>query len=758
MHFIGNRAIVLGDGADNIQLVYNPGLSALSAFIPVLALSCAFATAELQYRTSQAHWIALTTTGILSGFSVVAMHYIGNLGISNYHLHYVPAFLAASMLIAVGDCLAVLILFYTWRDKWISRWWKRTICAFTLAAGISAMHFTASTKCVYRFKHHSKPQDVQSRNIQVIVAGILCGAAAIIVISVLIFDRYRAMVRKTTSQKVMLASAMFDPYGRILVTVGGHLPSKEITDKYNHRTFSEEFNTAHSVFHWIFRVSRNWVAVSDMVGKMKSHLNSQIPGSDDGSRPSSSTAAAHYDGDADVDYSIIFRERFCIAAASLASYLQISINKMGVLYDKIIETGTLKISDGSWFRSTLSGIESADLELALPVDTYGTGQLLFLTRQLNAADADRLVNAGFRFATLQQVARNIATTMQIPLSTLEEHLNNLHRYVINLSSFQKPGTYLSLFAMIPKVLKEDGFNIAVMKSEQDQLPDVAFFSHDPVDWQIGFLQGFHGKSFKECGTLLEGLLEHHALGTPQEIDFARNMTVAMDRLSQIVPRAWLIKAKFCGNALQAHFSQPLGTTAPITWLYAFACCIDLHTSLAAYPTLTQSPLSFFKTRQQCYVGSPNHVVLAHEIHQKFAPLLARKQLAKKDNKVTRLTIPFTKSTKQAKKSASRRPSTICGNRTALYGSSTDVFGLGDVPRQPSSSSQTTQHDTPVEERWGGILVNSETVVESDAKSVYSIDSGNNRLGMTTAVTTSQAEDTFVDELVEFIKSTTKPRQ
>ena len=148
MHFIGNRAIILGDGTAAIQLVYSPGYSTLSVFLPIVGLIIAFAAAEFPFQSPVLHWAALTCTGVFAGLSVVGMHYIGNFGVSNYDLQYVPRYLAASVVIAIGDCLAVLILFYNWRDKWISDWWKRLLCAMALAGGVSLslIHISEPTR------------------------------------------------------------------------------------------------------------------------------------------------------------------------------------------------------------------------------------------------------------------------------------------------------------------------------------------------------------------------------------------------------------------------------------------------------------------------------------------------------------------------------------------------------------------------------------------------------------------------------------
>jgi NO-binding membrane sensor protein with MHYT domain len=59
----------------------------------------------------------------------------GNFGVTNFDLNYRRKYLIASVIIAVGDCWIVLLLFYRLREKWISSWWKRLLCAALLAGG-----------------------------------------------------------------------------------------------------------------------------------------------------------------------------------------------------------------------------------------------------------------------------------------------------------------------------------------------------------------------------------------------------------------------------------------------------------------------------------------------------------------------------------------------------------------------------------------------------------------------------------------------
>lgn len=754
MHFIGNRAIILGNGESEIQLVYSPGYSTLSVFLPIIGLSVAFATAEYPFRSPTLQWIALICTGVFAGLSIVGMHYMGNFGTSNYKLQYEPQYLAASIIIAIGDCLAVLVLFYTLREKWISDWRKRFVCALFLAGGVSAMHFTASTNCIYILQKFSGDAAMHSRNVQVAVAGTFCGTAVAIILGVLFYTRRRSRVLRRSSRKVMLACAMFDPDGRILVTTEGVLPAREITDKFNPRTFDEEFDKTHPVFQWIFRVSRNWSSVSELIPKMKSHIGANNANGDP--KPSSSTSSTAQDHETPSDYSIIFRERFCVAAASLASSMHLPVEKVGVLYDNILDTGTLKTEDRRRKRKTIGTEQSArDLESGSEVSVFGRGQLLFLIRRLKADDVDKLLNAGFKFGTMQQVGRNIAETMQIPLSALEMQMSGLKHYIDNLSALQKPGTWLSCFAMIPKP-NTKGFDVAVKKREQDQLPDVQLLPSGPLQWQANFLQRMNEKPMPHCISFLEDRHNKDTARTQQEQQFALVVLQAIMKLSEQLPSPWLQTARFYGKPVYAHYSRPLRSRALATTLYSFVVCTDLHTSIESCRDIIRIPLSFFSVRHQCYYGSPNHSALAREIHKEFGPLLARKTAKQTDRVKKSSTHMPNKSTQNPTKPIPRHPSITRLSTDDQTDASSDTHELVDKPN--SFIEITPNATTPASERdniWGGILVNSETVVKSDSMSDFNNDTPNIGLdvSMRVAVETSKPEDTFVDELCTFTRAT-----
>lgn len=72
MHFIGNRAIILGEkNAAVEQLSYGVGFTVLSVFLPVIGLTVAFSVAESTSSSKTIRWIALICAGTFAGLSVV---------------------------------------------------------------------------------------------------------------------------------------------------------------------------------------------------------------------------------------------------------------------------------------------------------------------------------------------------------------------------------------------------------------------------------------------------------------------------------------------------------------------------------------------------------------------------------------------------------------------------------------------------------------------------------------------------------------
>lgn len=172
MHFVGNRAIIMGDGSREIQLYYNAGYTALSVFLPIIFLFFGFTIAEHYNRSTRALYIALVPSGFIAGLAIVGMHYIGNLGTSNYRLINEVDFIIGAAAIAVGACWISLTLFFHFKQHWINSLWRRMMCSTLLAGAVSGMHWVASIGTKYQLVGYHQGSG-GSRNTNLIVAVVM---------------------------------------------------------------------------------------------------------------------------------------------------------------------------------------------------------------------------------------------------------------------------------------------------------------------------------------------------------------------------------------------------------------------------------------------------------------------------------------------------------------------------------------------------------------------------------------------------------
>ncbi|KAK5138296.1 hypothetical protein LTR08_003357 [Meristemomyces frigidus] len=406
----------------------------------------------------------------------------------------------------------------------------------------------------------------------------------------------------------------------------------------------------------------------------------------------------------------------------------------------------------------------AEAETGSHPNLFGKGQLLFLTRQLSYEDADKLLNAGFRFGSIHQVGRTIAEPMQIPLAALEMHVAGLKRYVDRLHTLEKPGTWLAFFGLIPRP-NTKGFDVGVKRGDQDQLPDAQLLPAEPQQWQAEFLQRMDSLRPRSCVQFLEDRNQTDVQRSHQEQQFARVILDAIAQLGQQVPAEWVRDARFLARPVFAHYSHH-PHRGVVSWIYSFCVIADMHTSLEACSYITRIPLTFFSARQRCYKGSPDHGILAQNIHQEFGPLLARRTTTKQATSRTRkLSVHLPR---VGRKSGRPRAPTHAVSRSSSLARDDGSSEHELVDKPPSvfvgEFARDRAADGGRDNIWGGILVNSETVVKSDSKSDCSHESNkhdlglgmNLGLGMKVAVGTARQEDTFVDELMDATRTRFMP--
>lgn len=152
MHYIGNRAIILSYPPRNggfIQIIYSPGFTALSFFVPIVVLLVAFSAVGSNDSVSI---LRVSVGGGLAGLAICGMHYLGQLGISNYTCIYDVGNVAGSAIVAIVASITAFTVFFYLRAAWTNHWWKRGLTSFILAGAVSGMHWLASVGTNYELK------------------------------------------------------------------------------------------------------------------------------------------------------------------------------------------------------------------------------------------------------------------------------------------------------------------------------------------------------------------------------------------------------------------------------------------------------------------------------------------------------------------------------------------------------------------------------------------------------------------------------
>ncbi|KAI5923825.1 FAD dependent oxidoreductase-domain-containing protein [Camillea tinctor] len=615
MHFIGNRAIVLAHDESELQVAYSGGFTALSFFIPIFVLLAAFLATG---ANNDIPWWRISGGGFLAGVAICGMHYLGNASIDNYTCKYELINVIGSAVISVVASITALFLFFVFRASWTNSWWKRGLSAVVLACAVSGMHWCAATGTNYRLVRLNNNNEL-SRNTTVVVVICLSISAAFTIAGVAIYVTRRMQRYANKAQQVVLAAAVFDKSGRILVDPDGLLPSEKITDTYVEKTPSDSFGISTSLFHWMFQVSHNWDAMSTMIGGITNHLAHLSRKSRD-----KKIQLIGEDGELVDDYNIIFRELYCLAAANLADKMKEQLINVGILWDEILPTGaglphrrqrradTSKNPDGcddnlmnekgeSWWTRQLG---------------YGRGSLMFLVRRLEYPhDVERLEAAGYRFADIHQVSGIIGSSMKIKTGNLSGKLMHMATYA-EKCTMMEPGVHVGLFG-VKALVGTLGFQVLVKKSMRNLLPTVQMPLDHLESWQMDFIRQLDRARVPDLLRRLETSKEISC----REALFASRLSEAVKSL-----RTWLDEPLFDAAVLTSKVvrvpcrTQPGSDSTNTCTMIVLWLMIPIHATITC-PKCEYIPLNFFKVHQMVQDDSPQQNAFLRYMHRELSPIL-----------------------------------------------------------------------------------------------------------------------------------------
>lgn len=549
------------------------------------------------------------------------MHYLGNASIANFTCVYSTANVVGSVLIAMAASTAALSLFFLFRASWTGSWWKRGICAVVLAGAVSGMHWCASTGTEYRLIRLSSGTSPLSRNTTVIVVICLSVGASLTLAATAIWTAHVMRKTATKAQQIVLAAAIFDRAGRILVTPDGLLPSEKVTDTYIERTHDDVFNVANPLFHWMFRVSRNWAGVSSLIDNMADHLAGLPRNRKDGR-----ARLIDEDGQLVDNYDVVFRELFCLAAQGLAEKTREQLANVGILWDEILPTGALAPRPVSPIvedrprsgTSTEKSMEDAAEkgEGWRSRHEYSRGSLMFLVRRLDKSrDVEKLEAAGFRFADVSQVSHIISSSMQIKAQNVDSKLIDMAAFAEE-KTMMEPGVHMGFFGVQARV--GGGFDIVVRRGARNLLPTVRM-SEDPMEsWQLDLIRQLDGL---RVTTLCSNMKESKRVSPALSL-FASKISKSIEALRTLIKSPIFDEATLTAKVVQVPCRAPFGSSsANSCTMISLRVVIPIHVNVLS-PHCDLMPLSFFKVQQLVYKDSPQHIDFARSIHRELAPIVS----------------------------------------------------------------------------------------------------------------------------------------
>lgn len=192
VHFVAMLAYSLP-----IAMSYDFGIVLFS-----LSIAIAASIAALYLMSGRMPWLSrLVMGGILLGFGIAAMHYVGMSAMRiNAYVHYHPAVLAASVVIAVIASMTSLWLsFYARKGSAKRSFLRKTMSALVMGAGVAAMHYTGMHSATFHSEMTSHLGEMSMKDASLLAYEV--GIAALLILG---FAHVSSLFDKQLAHKAMM--------------------------------------------------------------------------------------------------------------------------------------------------------------------------------------------------------------------------------------------------------------------------------------------------------------------------------------------------------------------------------------------------------------------------------------------------------------------------------------------------------------------------------------------------------------------------
>ena len=319
----------------------------------------------------------------------------------------------------------------------------------------------------------------------------------------------------------------------------------------------------------------------------------------------------------DTQYPTLFKELFLVAANELAITLQEPLENLGVLYDDILSTGTVKRSRTLFSRTlrapSTTNISSVEKGIASLV--YGRGQVLFVVRQATKPEAVRLMATGLCFAGVPHIIDLLARSMEVSKDDLELTLSNMRRYV-RTERGHDPGVYIGCFALRPLINR--GFEILVERDATSMLPTVPMHIKKLDQWQLELIAQMDNWTVAMC---IKQLPIRISCSPPKEQIFAQNLFDSIQILADSIDSQFVQDARLVARPFDVP-SRVDGSESGAR-LITFRVLASIHERTSIGDKYVFGSLRFFFCQQHTYKYSKDNQIFARKLHREFANVRER---------------------------------------------------------------------------------------------------------------------------------------
>lgn len=323
-------------------------------------------------------------------------------------------------------------------------------------------------------------------------------------------------------------------------------------------------------------------------------------------------------GDGIDDFSLLFKELFCVAAQDLANLVQQPLEGLGILFDGIMETGTLRQPTLGIFSDPGTRLERGVRNDVRENDrsTIGRGQLLFTVRRLTREEASDMQASGFRFAFLSDICHTLAHSMEISNDEITSYVDKLWRYSEKESSLER-GVYLTCFALRP--LFQRGFDVLVCRDSKNLLPTTELQANELEEWQFDFLKRFDNCTIATCCTRLRN---RSTCSGMRELQFASRLYDGIMGLAAQLEEPYFQEARLVASPFKApSHLQGESYSMDSASLIVFRIIIDAHEQSILNARYEYSSSRLFLSQQHALKGSPDRESFGRIIHREFSGLM-----------------------------------------------------------------------------------------------------------------------------------------